>query len=38
VSVVLVSLFGALVLREGSALRRIGASVVVVLGVLMLAL
>jgi len=30
--------FGALVLREGSAVRRIAASVVVVGGVLMLAL
>ena len=38
VSVVLVSVFGALVLREGSAVRRIAASVVVVGGVLMLAL
>jgi drug/metabolite transporter (DMT)-like permease len=38
VSVVLVSLFGALVLREGSAVRRIAASVVVVGGVLLLAL
>jgi drug/metabolite transporter (DMT)-like permease len=38
VSVVLVSLFGALVLREGSAVRRVAASVVVVGGVLLLAL
>ncbi|WP_345061507.1 EamA family transporter [Leifsonia kafniensis] len=37
VSVVLVSLFGVLVLREGSAVRRVGASIVVVGGVLMLA-
>lgn len=37
VSVVLVSLFGVLVLREDSAVRRIGASVLVVGGVLMLA-
>jgi drug/metabolite transporter (DMT)-like permease len=38
VSVVLVSLFGAIVLREGSAAKRITASVVVVGGVLMLTL
>jgi uncharacterized membrane protein len=38
VSVVLVSLFGALVLREGSAVRRVAASVVVGGGVLLLAL
>jgi drug/metabolite transporter (DMT)-like permease len=38
VSVVLVSLFGVVVLREGAAKRRIGASVVVVGGVLLLAL
>jgi drug/metabolite transporter (DMT)-like permease len=38
VSVVLVSLFGVVVLREGSAKRRIGASIVVVVGVLLLAL
>ena len=38
VSVVLVSVFGALVLHEGSAAKRIAASVVVLLGVLMLAL
>lgn len=38
VSVVLVSLFGALVLREGSAVRRVAASAVVVGGVLLLAL
>lgn len=37
VSVVLVSLFGVLVLHEGSPVRRVGASVVVVGGVLMLA-
>ena len=38
VSVVLVSLFGALVLREGFAVRRIAASIVVVVGVLLLAI
>jgi len=38
VSVVLVSLFGAMILREGSAFRRITASVVVVGGVVLLAL
>jgi drug/metabolite transporter (DMT)-like permease len=37
VSVVLVSLFGVLVLREGTAVRRVAASVVVVGGVVMLA-
>jgi len=37
VSVVLVSLFGVLVLREGYAVRRVTASVVVLAGVLMLA-
>ncbi|WP_411699214.1 EamA family transporter [Conyzicola sp.] len=37
VSVVLVSLFGVVVLREGSAVRRVAASVVVVGGVLLLA-
>jgi drug/metabolite transporter (DMT)-like permease len=37
VSVVLVSLFGVLVLREGSAVRRVAASVIVVGGVVMLA-
>ncbi|PPG79662.1 MULTISPECIES: EamA family transporter [unclassified Rathayibacter] len=38
VSVVLVSLFGALVLREGFAVRRVAASIVVVVGVLLLAI
>jgi drug/metabolite transporter (DMT)-like permease len=38
VSVVLVSLFGVVVLREGSAVRRVAASVVVLGGVLLLAL
>ncbi|WP_411721113.1 EamA family transporter [Mycetocola sp.] len=38
VSVVLVSLFGAMVLREGAAVRRVAASVVVVGGVVLLAL
>jgi len=37
VSVVLVSLFGVIVLREGFAVRRVTASVVVLAGVLMLA-
>jgi drug/metabolite transporter (DMT)-like permease len=37
VSVVLVSLFGVLVLREGYAVRRVTASVVVLAGVLLLA-
>ncbi|QHC58874.1 EamA family transporter [Rathayibacter sp. VKM Ac-2760] len=36
VSVVLVSVFGALVLREGSAVRRIAASLVVVAGIVLL--
>jgi drug/metabolite transporter (DMT)-like permease len=37
VSVVLVSLFGAVVLREGSARKRVAASVVVVVGIVLLA-
>jgi uncharacterized membrane protein len=37
VSVILVSLFGALVLREGRPVRRIAAATVVVIGVALLA-
>lgn len=37
VSVVLVSMFGALVLREGRAAWRVGASVVVVAGIVLMA-